>query len=400
MVFSLVLIVAIIVGYIARTSELANARDLRLQTSAQLGSVELSSIVDGVEVAALAGSDPAATASAVAALSRRIGVCVVAAGEPVCTGDGPRPDIDNTIATNTPAGVHVVVYESLLTISAVGPELEVIAQAPVDLMSPAGSAVVWATTFLPPGATVDGFVVDGGIRQTATAVAADSSLFVVAADEDKVSLPADEQRLYLIIFTLAVLLLVLAGITLFVEQRSLVERASFDPLTKLPNRSEFERRMADAIGVAERRGSGVCLLLFDLNGFKQINDTYGHNAGDDMLRVVANRLRKAVRDGDIVARWGGDEFVVVMPGIDTEEMGSRRARQLAEEIGGRTRLEGVDKPLRVKVSVGVALWPAHGADVHTLVESADQAMYEAKREGIVCRLAETVEPPPLAALPS
>jgi diguanylate cyclase (GGDEF)-like protein len=191
---------------------------------------------------------------------------------------------------------------------------------------------------------------------------------------------------------LAVVLLVLAGATLVAEQRSLVERASFDQLTKLPNRGEFERRAADAIAAAERQESDLCLLLFDLNGFKLVNDTYGHHAGDEMLRVVGSRLRKAVRDQDIVARWGGDEFVVAMPGIGDAEMGAKRAQQLAEQIAGRTRLEGVAEALRVRVSVGVAIWPRHGADLHTLVEAADRAMYQAKRDGLTWQVADDQTP--------
>jgi diguanylate cyclase (GGDEF)-like protein len=185
-------------------------------------------------------------------------------------------------------------------------------------------------------------------------------------------------------------LLVLGGATLVGEQRSLLERASFDPLTKLPNRGEFERRAADLLADAERQGSNVCLLLFDLNGFKLVNDTYGHYAGDEMLRVVGSRLRKAVRDGDVVARWGGDEFVVMMPGIGSDEMGAKRADQLAEQVAGRTRLEGVPDALRVKVSVGVAVWPRHGGELQDLVEAADQAMYHAKRDGDIWRIAEEV----------
>ena len=173
-------------------------------------------------------------------------------------------------------------------------------------------------------------------------------MFVVAATDDAIHLPPDEVRFYLLIFALALVLLMIAGATIMIEHRNLVERASFDPLTELPNRSEFERRTADIIASAERKGSAFCLLLFDLNGFKPVNDTYGHNAGDEMLKVVGNRLRKAVRDGDVVARWGGDEFVVVMPGIGDDEMGARRAEQLAEQVAGRTRLEGVGEALRVQ----------------------------------------------------
>jgi diguanylate cyclase (GGDEF)-like protein len=137
-------------------------------------------------------------------------------------------------------------------------------------------------------------------------------------------------------------------------------------------------------------------LLFDLNGFKLINDTYGHHAGDEMLKVVGSRLRKAVRDDDTVARWGGDEFVVIMPGVVDSDMGERRALQLAEQISGRTRLDGVGEAMRVSVSVGVAIWPQHGSDLTTLVEAADQAMYQAKRNGTTCHVAKALvaaEPP-------
>jgi diguanylate cyclase (GGDEF)-like protein len=137
-------------------------------------------------------------------------------------------------------------------------------------------------------------------------------------------------------------------------------------------------------------------MLFDLNGFKLVNDTYGHHAGDEMLRVVGSRLRKAVRDHDVVARWGGDEFVVMMPGIADVEMGARRAQQLADQISGRTRLDGINEALRVKVSVGVAIWPKHGVELQTLVEAADKAMYQAKRDGDVWRIADDCTPAPPA----
>jgi diguanylate cyclase (GGDEF)-like protein len=131
-----------------------------------------------------------------------------------------------------------------------------------------------------------------------------------------------------------------------------------------------------------------------------VNDTYGHHAGDEMLRVVGSRLRKAVRDDDIVARWGGDEFVVMMPGTADTEMAIKRAEQLAEQVSGRTRIEGVAEALRVRVSVGVAIWPRHGAELQALVEAADQAMYQAKRDGDTWHVAEEVTPVPPQSVPA
>jgi diguanylate cyclase (GGDEF)-like protein len=134
------------------------------------------------------------------------------------------------------------------------------------------------------------------------------------------------------------------------------------------------------MNAADRSGESVGLLLFDLNEFKQVNDTYGHPVGDELLRVVGRRLASAVRDVDLVARWGGDEFVALMPGMSSEEMGVRRARQIAELVSGRTRVDGVPEALRVRVSVGVALAPMHATELDDLLEAADEAMYRAKRD--------------------
>lgn len=397
LILSLVLIVAIAVGYAARRSELAGDRDLRLTTAAELASSELTAMIETVAVAAEAGTDPAAAASAVASVNPTMRVCALSVDARSCDGVGPRPPAAtlSAVEASREAGQLrsrpvVTVYDSLMTIEADGPHLSLIAHGSADIGAIRSEVSTKASTFLPTGTLGGGFFVDRGLRQTATEVDSAVGVYVVASGADAFSLPTDEQRFYMIIFGLAVVLLVLAGVTLIVEQRSLLERASFDLLTKLPNRSEFERRAVEALSTAERTDETASLLLFDLNEFKQVNDTYGHSAGDELLRVVAIRLRKAVRDGDIVARWGGDEFVVMMPGIGTEEMATRRARQLADAVGGRTRIDGVDHSLRVKVSVGVSLWPDHGPSLASLVGAADSAMYQAKRDGIVSRLATVV----------
>jgi len=389
LIFSLTLIVAIVVGYVARRIEMEGQRDQALAAAAEVGAVRMSAVVGAIEIAAGSGTDPAVTAQALVAEHPELGVCVVGAVDSSCAGGGPRPsgssvtDLGAARASGTaeqgPTSVNA--YDSLIIIADVGPTVSVVAQLPADAILDRGDIAVWATTILPGNTTAGHYAVQDGIRQTAIEVESTPGLWVVARTADAVHLPDGERQFYLLIFALAVILLVLAGATLIAEQRSLVERASFDPLTKLPNRGELERRAADAIANAERQGTEVCLLLFDLNGFKMVNDTYGHNAGDEMLRVVGSRLRKAVRDDDIVARWGGDEFVVMMPGIGDHEMGAKRAQQLAEQIAGRTRLDGVPEALRVRVSVGVAIWPRHGDELQRLVEAADQAMYQAKREG-------------------
>jgi diguanylate cyclase (GGDEF)-like protein len=400
LIFSLTLIVAIAVGYVARRIEMAGQRDQSLAAAAEVGAARMSAVVGAIEVAAGSGADPAVTAEALVAEHPELGVCVVDDQGHSCEGNGQQPTpsavadllADRASGNAAQGAASVNAYDSLIIIRADGPTVSVIAQMPADAIVDRGDVAVWATTILPENTTAGHYAVEDGIRQTAIEVESTPGLWVVARTADAVHLPEGERQFYVLIFGLAVVLLVLAGATLVAEQRSLVERASFDPLTKLPNRGEFERRGADAIANAERQGTDICLLLFDLNGFKVVNDTYGHHAGDEMLRVVGSRLRKAVRDDDIVARWGGDEFVVMMPGIGDNEMAIKRAEQLAEQVSGRTRIEGVAEALRVRVSVGIAIWPRHGAELQPLVEAADQAMYQAKRDGETWHVAEEVTP--------
>jgi diguanylate cyclase (GGDEF)-like protein len=159
----------------------------------------------------------------------------------------------------------------------------------------------------------------------------------------------------------------------------LTRQAYSDPLTGLPNRSRLMDRTSRGLEHAAAAGERVALLLLDLDGFKRVNDTAGHHAGDALLRAVGERLLTAVRDDDVVARLGGDEFAVLL-GRDPDE---RRAVSVAERIHRRLlepfSIEG--RRIAIGASVGVALFADDASDVDGLMRGADAAMYQAKRAG-------------------
>jgi diguanylate cyclase (GGDEF)-like protein len=385
-VFSLVLIVAIAVGYLGRRSEVAEVRDERLIRAAEVGAARVDSLLDGVTVIAMSATSPQSAVDAVRRTYPAVSACASSADDTIC--DGPLAVEIGEIEFEPGDGrATLVAHEDVVAIDADGADLALRIISPLDVTGvdqPDDVTVRAGSMQLAQGV---GAIVESGDRlQTSASVLASPGTYVIAETSSAIRLPADEERFYLIVAGLAVVLFVLAGTTLLVEQRSLRERATFDALTHLPNRGEFERRAAEMLTSVDRQS--ICLLLFDLNGFKQINDTWGHQVGDEVLRVVGRRLSSAVRDGDLVARWGGDEFVALMPGIAAEEMGVRRARQIAELVGGRTRVDGVSESLRVKVSVGVALAPAHATELDDLLEAADEAMYRAKRDGTATAIAQ------------
>jgi two-component system cell cycle response regulator len=152
-----------------------------------------------------------------------------------------------------------------------------------------------------------------------------------------------------------------------------------DPLTGLANRRLLAERLSMAIVHARRNNSSMAVVYLDLDGFKQINNTLGHGAGDVLLKMVAARLTATVREEDTVARQGGDEFVIMLSHISSPDDAHTVALKVIQAVTQPYVLDG--QTVRVTTSVGVGVYPIHGEDVDTLMKCADRALYEAKRAG-------------------
>jgi len=164
-----------------------------------------------------------------------------------------------------------------------------------------------------------------------------------------------------------------------IRQEALRYQSLHDALTGLPNRTLLTDRLQQTLYHAQRESEEFCLMILDLDRFKEINDTLGHQAGDDVLREIAHRLALLLRRSDTVARLGGDEFAILLPSTGCAK---------AEEIAGKIA-DAIEQPIRwheqmlyVGTSIGIAAYPAHGHDVDTLLKRADVAMYMAKNNDI------------------
>ena len=162
-------------------------------------------------------------------------------------------------------------------------------------------------------------------------------------------------------------------------QERLEHQALHDSLTGLPNRRLFADRLGQALRRAGRRDRGVAVLFMDLDGFKNVNDSFGHEMGDLLLVAVAGRLKGCLRPEDTLARFGGDEFVVLLEGVEGAEEPVRVAERITRELGGPFVLAG--RKLYARVSIGIAMGEARAGDPGDPLREADTAMYRAKGEG-------------------
>ena len=159
-------------------------------------------------------------------------------------------------------------------------------------------------------------------------------------------------------------------------------QANFDPLTNLPNRRMFHDRLEQEMKKSNRSGLPLALLLFDLDHFKQINDTYGHAAGDMLLQDAARRLGSCVRESDIVVRLGGDEFIIILSELADPNTVERIAQDALHKLAEPFQLK--NEVAYVSTSIGIAFYPTDATDSSALLKSVDQAMYAAKNQGRNC----------------
>lgn len=157
----------------------------------------------------------------------------------------------------------------------------------------------------------------------------------------------------------------------------LLRAARYDELTGLPNRRLFQDRMRSALARTRRHRERFALLYVDIDDFKQVNDSLGHSAGDQLLEEVALRLQQCVREEDTVARMGGDEFVILLEEIQTPDDADMIAEKILSSVSFPVHLDG--HLLCVKASVGIALYPDHGDSAEQLLRHADAAMYDSKK---------------------
>jgi diguanylate cyclase (GGDEF)-like protein len=155
--------------------------------------------------------------------------------------------------------------------------------------------------------------------------------------------------------------------------------ALHDALTGLPNRRLLMDRLSLAIVHARRNNGTMAVMYLDLDGFKQINDTLGHDVGDTLLSMAAARLVAAVRQEDTVARLGGDEFVIVLCELSHDDGVSKLVSKMIQAVSQPYDIQG--RSVSMTASAGVSIYPTHGEDAETLIKSADIALYEAKRKG-------------------
>lgn len=217
----------------------------------------------------------------------------------------------------------------------------------------------------------------------------DDYFWKIVSHIPKPKLTSGMRSLFVKLFFMAILLFLLASVPSWIIAKAIVRRklhqlelyraANFDKLTGLPNRSLFMDRLTQALKEATRYDKRLALFFIDLDGFKSVNDTLGHDMGDELLMQVAQRLSSCVRDSDTVARLGGDEFTVIFTHIAAPKDARTGAKKMIRTLSSPFDLNG--HSATIGASIGISRYPDHGDDIQTLLKKADEAMYQVKKQG-------------------
>jgi diguanylate cyclase (GGDEF)-like protein len=393
----IILLATGLAGLLDRRAEVGRDRDQRLESTAAAVAAQLDATIARI-TAVLAVATPETPVEQLAdALA--MPVCTVPEdGASSCssTSSDLAPDDDVTRALVAADGHRAPVAVVATAPGRDGPARVLVAfdQGDRTLLAAAGLE----TRDLPPGTSAVLVPVPGELLLRARAVGddrayatpslvefEDGTWAVRATTDAAVRLTADERWLTGAQLAIGAVLAALALGGILADHRSLQRRATTDSLTGLPNRSEFERRADEVLARLGRDGGSACVMVVDLDRFKVVNDTAGHAAGDQALIAAAERLRGAVRSSDVVGRWGGDEFVVLLPGVSDLRSVPERAATIADAIAAAPPIGGYE----LTASVGAALFPAHGTSLDVLLRTADRAMYAAKVQGIPHHLADS-----------
>jgi diguanylate cyclase (GGDEF)-like protein len=401
LVGSVVLLVAMSVSLVNKRTQLRDEQDARVVATALVVEQSVESTVARAAVVVDVANELTDPSQLVRSFADDVAACVVTDGARDCTDPGSfEASVFDPAATKSEqrgapvfaiddaTGSVLVVSRDSVTRALLLPTSALIDERAATSIAEYGVDVDISLS----GAPADGVdradpITVGERRTVAESVGLPGeggSVRIVASTLDDAGFVGDDLALYAVLLTLGTVLLALAGWTFLLDRRALERRATTDELTGLVNRREFERVAEETLLAADRFENGICVMLIDLNGFKQINDTLGHQFGDLVLKEVAERLRSAVRDTDVVARWGGDEFVILLPGIE-DGTGVRAA---AERIGRSLAETPVVRDVSITGAIGAALFPRHGLELGELLSAADVAMYSAKSAGVTHRLAD------------
>jgi diguanylate cyclase (GGDEF)-like protein len=406
---SIVLLVATSITMLDKRSQLRADLDSRVTAAAYVATESAQSTLDRalavVDVASESSDVSSASDGTINSLVASFDgaqACVTDAAGDQCTGASllgsdafergselstNRDGQSVAVADEASAGVFVVAAD-VATVALWLPLDSLVSDAANDSIEQLDATTALAVTTAEVPDSTEPISADGSTVVTTAITFPDGggSVVVHSSVVDEVGLFGHSTALYLALLGFGTVLIALAGGTFLAERRSLERRATTDDLTGLVNRREFERLTDDALLDASRFGTGLCVMLIDLNGFKQINDTLGHQFGDLVLEACADRLVNAVRDTDVVGRWGGDEFVILLPGLED----GTAVRKSAERIAGQMGTTPVVGDVSMTGAIGAALYPQHGETLDELVRAADLAMYEAKTSGVNHRLADAI----------